>query len=148
MRSSWPRSAMRSLAWCAAMPDSSPCPPCPIMRGPISRGPASWRPPGQRRQAARPARWLPPAGRCPPSAGWYRSCRPRANRPPDPMGDVMKIDDWLLEILACPKCHAPLQPDAEASELVCTNAECGLAYPVRDDIPVLLVDEARDPQAG
>jgi hypothetical protein len=31
---------------------------------------------------------------------------------------------------------------------VCTNAECGLAYPVRDDIPVLLIDEARDPAAG
>ena len=60
----------------------------------------------------------------------------------------MKIDDWLLEILACPNCHAPLQADDEASELVCTNAECALAYPVRDDIPVLLVDEARHPQAG
>jgi len=60
----------------------------------------------------------------------------------------VKIDDWLLEILACPQCHAPLRADAEESELVCTNAECGLAYPVRDDIPVLLVDEARRPQAG
>ena len=51
----------------------------------------------------------------------------------------MKIDDWLLEILACPKCHSPVRVDEEASELVCTNAECGLAYPVRDDIPVMLV---------
>ena len=60
----------------------------------------------------------------------------------------MKIDDWLLEILACPKCHAPLRVDEAASELVCTNPEdCGLAYPVRDDIPVLLIDEARDPAA-
>ena len=57
----------------------------------------------------------------------------------------MKIDDWLLEILACPACHAPLRADYAASELVCTNPECGLAYPVRDDIPVLLVDEARRP---
>ena len=57
----------------------------------------------------------------------------------------MKIDDWLLEILACPACHAPLREDVAASELVCTNAECALAYPVRDDIPVLLVDEARRP---
>jgi uncharacterized protein len=63
-------------------------------------------------------------------------------------GDVMKIDDWLLEILACPKCHAPLRVDEEASELVCTGADCGLAYPVRDDIPVLLIDEARDPSAS
>jgi uncharacterized protein len=57
----------------------------------------------------------------------------------------VKLDDWLLEILACPNCHAPLRADDEASELVCTSAECGLAYPVRDDIPVLLVDEARRP---
>jgi uncharacterized protein len=61
----------------------------------------------------------------------------------------VKIDDWLLEILACPACHAPLREDEAASELVCTNPECALAYPVRDDIPVLLVDEARRPgEAG
>jgi uncharacterized protein YbaR (Trm112 family) len=60
----------------------------------------------------------------------------------------MKIDEWLLDILACPKCHSPLRPDDAASELVCTGADCGLAYPVRDDIPVLLIDEARDPSAG
>jgi uncharacterized protein len=55
------------------------------------------------------------------------------------------IEDWLLDILACPKCHAPLRVDEQAAELVCTGADCGLAYPVRDDIPVLLIDEARDP---
>ncbi len=55
----------------------------------------------------------------------------------------MQIDDWLMEILACPQCHAPLRADEEASELVCTSEKCGLAYPVRDGIPVLLVDEAR-----
>jgi uncharacterized protein len=60
----------------------------------------------------------------------------------------VNIDDWLLEILACPKCHAPLRADEEASELVCTSAECGLAYPVHDDIPVLLVSKARDPAAS
>jgi uncharacterized protein len=65
-----------------------------------------------------------------------------------PTGDVMKIDEWLLDILACPKCHSPLRPDEAASELVCTGPDCGLAYPVRDDIPVLLIDEARDPAAG
>jgi uncharacterized protein len=57
----------------------------------------------------------------------------------------MQIDDWLLEILACPKCRSPLRVDEAASELVCTNEECGLAYPVRDDIPVLLIEEARQP---
>jgi len=60
----------------------------------------------------------------------------------------VKIDDWLLEILACPKCKSPLRADGPASELVCTGSGCGLAYPVRDDIPVLLVDEARQPATG
>jgi uncharacterized protein YbaR (Trm112 family) len=65
--------------------------------------------------------------------------------PFDTKGDAVKIDDWLLEILVCPKCHSPVRVDEEASELVCTGADCGLAYPVRDDIPVLLVEEARRP---
>ncbi|HEU5156256.1 MAG TPA: Trm112 family protein [Streptosporangiaceae bacterium] len=54
----------------------------------------------------------------------------------------MKIDPWLLEILACPNCRGTLTADHTANELVCTG-ECKYAYPVRDDIPVLLVDEAR-----
>jgi uncharacterized protein len=57
----------------------------------------------------------------------------------------MLIESWLLDILACPHCHSPLRADEAASELVCTNETCGLAYPVRDDIPVLLVEEARRP---
>jgi uncharacterized protein len=57
----------------------------------------------------------------------------------------MQIDGWLLDILACPECHASLRVDSDASELVCTSTTCGLAYPVRDDIPVLLVEEARRP---
>jgi uncharacterized protein len=57
----------------------------------------------------------------------------------------MQIEDWLLDILACPQCHSPLRVDDAASELVCTSDACGLAYPVRDDIPVLLVEEARRP---
>lgn len=52
-----------------------------------------------------------------------------------------RIDPGLLEIIVCPACHADLR--LEGAELVCTG--CGLAYPVRDDIPVLLVDEARKP---
>lgn len=55
----------------------------------------------------------------------------------------MKIDSWLMEIIACPQCRSPLRADEQAGELVCTDDTCGLAYPVRDDIPVLLVDEAR-----
>jgi uncharacterized protein len=57
----------------------------------------------------------------------------------------MQLDPQLLEILACPQCHAALRVDDDAQELVCTSDACGLAYPVRDDIPVLLIDEARHP---
>jgi uncharacterized protein YbaR (Trm112 family) len=55
----------------------------------------------------------------------------------------MNLDPALLEILVCPDCRSALAVDDDAGELVCTG--CGLAYPVRDDIPVLLVDEARSP---
>jgi uncharacterized protein YbaR (Trm112 family) len=64
----------------------------------------------------------------------------------------MPLEAGLLNILACPACHSPLSEetteddDAERTELVCTGeGACGLAYPVRDGIPVLLVDEARRP---
>lgn len=55
----------------------------------------------------------------------------------------MNLDPALLEILVCPACRSELRADDAANELVCTSSTCGLAYPVRDDIPVLLVDEAR-----
>jgi uncharacterized protein len=55
----------------------------------------------------------------------------------------VNLDDELLDIIVCPDCHGRLAVDDGASELVCES--CGLAYPVRDDIPVLLVDEARRP---
>jgi uncharacterized protein YbaR (Trm112 family) len=55
----------------------------------------------------------------------------------------MNIEPWVLEILACPDCHAPLRAEESTAELVCTR--CLLAYPVRDGIPVLLIDEARHP---
>ncbi|HET7734722.1 MAG TPA: Trm112 family protein [Nocardioidaceae bacterium] len=53
----------------------------------------------------------------------------------------MNLDADLLAIIVCPACHGQLATGTE--ELVCQG--CGLAYPVRDDIPVLLVDEARKP---
>lgn len=56
---------------------------------------------------------------------------------------------WLREILRCPQCHAVLV-DAigpDGAELVCTGADCGLAYRIQDGIPVLLVGEARRPGA-
>lgn len=53
------------------------------------------------------------------------------------------LDPALLDILACPNDREELRVDDAASELVCTG--CGYAYPVRDGIPVLLIDEARKP---
>lgn len=57
----------------------------------------------------------------------------------------MPIDKELLEILACPKCKQPVEERSKEGEefLVCTAPDCRLAYPVRDDIPVMLIDEAR-----
>lgn len=52
----------------------------------------------------------------------------------------------LLEILVCPNCHSALAVDHDRSELVCTGPDCALAYPVRDQIPILLIDEARAPE--
>jgi uncharacterized protein YbaR (Trm112 family) len=52
------------------------------------------------------------------------------------------LDPRLLSILACPDTHhSPLTVDEAASELLCTT--CDRAFPVRDGIPVLLLDEAR-----
>jgi uncharacterized protein YbaR (Trm112 family) len=55
---------------------------------------------------------------------------------------TLGIDPALLAVLACPDTHhSPLTVDVEASELVCGT--CSRAFPVRDGIPVLLLDEAR-----
>ena len=51
------------------------------------------------------------------------------------------MDKKLLEILVCPVCKGPLRHDKTKSELICKADR--LAYPIRDDIPVMLEDEAR-----
>jgi uncharacterized protein YbaR (Trm112 family) len=53
----------------------------------------------------------------------------------------MSLSQDLLDILACPQCKGVVSYNAAAAEIVC--GPCHLAYPVRDDIPVMLVDEAR-----
>ena len=53
----------------------------------------------------------------------------------------MTIDAWLLERLVCPVTRATLVYDEERQELV--SAAAGLAYPIRDGVPVMLVEEAR-----
>ena len=59
----------------------------------------------------------------------------------DPASGDDRVDPKLLEILVCPLTKAPLRYDAEAQELISDQA--GLAYPIRDGIPIMLVDEAR-----
>jgi uncharacterized protein YbaR (Trm112 family) len=59
----------------------------------------------------------------------------------------MGLDPQLLDILACPDTHhAPLRYDADAQTLTC--GECGRIFEIRDDIPVLLLDEAKLPGDG
>ena len=52
-----------------------------------------------------------------------------------------RVDPKLLEILVCPLTKAPLRYDAQAQELISDQAR--LAYPIRDGIPIMLIDEAR-----
>ncbi len=51
------------------------------------------------------------------------------------------VDPKLLEILVCPVTKEPLEYDSETQELISRKA--GLAYPIRDGIPIMLADEAR-----
>ena len=53
-----------------------------------------------------------------------------------------EIDPKLLEILVCPVTKGPLTYDREKQELI--SEQCKRAYPIRDGIPVMLVEEARD----
>ncbi len=51
------------------------------------------------------------------------------------------VDPKLLDILVCPLSKSPLRYDRERQELI--SEQAGLAYPIRDGIPIMLVDEAR-----
>jgi uncharacterized protein YbaR (Trm112 family) len=55
----------------------------------------------------------------------------------------MPIPKDLLDIMACAFCKAELRLDGE--KLRCVNAECGLVYSIKDDIPIMLIDEAERP---
>ena len=52
----------------------------------------------------------------------------------------MAINNELLEILACPKCKGPVEPTTAEDGLVCKT--CRVMYPIKDDIPVMLIEEA------
>ena len=56
----------------------------------------------------------------------------------------MKFDENLLKIIVCPKTHTRLVLDENKNELVSNAA--GLAFPIRDGIPILLIDQAREIQ--
>ena len=58
--------------------------------------------------------------------------------------DAAPLDPGLLEILVCPDCKQPVRQ--EGAWLVCQCAACGKRYPIRDGIPVMLVEEAVDPK--
>ena len=68
-----------------------------------------------------------------------------AHRHSAPGAESAPLDPRLLAIIVCPACHSDLEPrpdQAHPESLRCTGSECGLVYPVRGGIPVLLVDEA------
>ncbi len=54
---------------------------------------------------------------------------------------MTEVDPTLLSLLVCPMSKLPLRYDREAQELV--NDGLGIAYPIRDGVPIMLVDEAR-----
>ncbi len=54
---------------------------------------------------------------------------------------VQTVDPKLLEILVCPLTKGPLEYDAERQELI--SRQAGLAYPIREGIPIMLTEEAR-----
>ena len=56
----------------------------------------------------------------------------------------MPLDQRLLEILACPNCRGEVE-HLESEQVIVCRGECGYRYPVRDDIPVMLIDEAEKP---
>ncbi|MEY3260235.1 MAG: tetraacyldisaccharide-P 4-kinase [Pseudomonadota bacterium] len=56
------------------------------------------------------------------------------------------VDPRLLEVLVCPISHGPLDYDRQKGELISRKA--GLAYPIRDGVPVMLAEEARTLEEG
>ncbi len=55
--------------------------------------------------------------------------------------EIDVFEETLLNILVCPLTRTPLRYDANSNELI--SDEAGLAFPIRDGIPIMLVDEAR-----
>ena len=62
--------------------------------------------------------------------------------PPTPVLPQIEVDPRLLEVLVCPVTHGPLELDRAKGELISRSAR--LAYPIRDGVPIMLPEEARD----
>lgn len=60
----------------------------------------------------------------------------------DTPNNARNVDPKLLEILVCPVTHGPLNYDPDEQELI--SKQAGLAYPIRDGIPIMLAHEARE----
>ncbi len=60
---------------------------------------------------------------------------------PSDKADAQIIDPMLLNALVCPKSRSPLTYDREAQELICKKSK--LAYPIREGVPIMLIEEAR-----
>jgi uncharacterized protein len=58
----------------------------------------------------------------------------------------MSVDQQLLDILACPNCRGDVEYHEDEQVIVCVG-KCRYRYPVRDDIPVMLIDEAEKPSS-
>jgi uncharacterized protein len=59
----------------------------------------------------------------------------------DIKGEKMAINQELLDILACPKCKGDIYLNEKKDGLICDN--CKLMYEIKDDIPIMLIDEAK-----
>jgi hypothetical protein len=69
-------------------------------------------------------------------------CKDEATRSPTERIAVT-LSPLLLEVLVCPECKSSVTVDETSSELVCDD--CGLIYPIRDGIPIMLIEAARRP---
>jgi uncharacterized protein YbaR (Trm112 family) len=58
----------------------------------------------------------------------------------------MAVSKELIDILICPNCHGKITYDEQAQTISCLG-ECRYVYPVRDDIPIMLIDEAEKPKS-
>lgn len=54
----------------------------------------------------------------------------------------MALKPEILEILRCPKCKSKVELKPDGSALKCIDPACSLVYPIKDDIPVMIVEEA------